>query len=134
MSPSNRPAWLRTAALRALIIALLTVAAGEPAHAQGSLLRKLRETSKVIKEKTEQADTALTNMEATAQAVQCLANEEDCAEQQEVAVCPEVVTDSSAAPFAQPSDTVNAQGQCGRGPRAPPDSSEASRPQSLSKS
>lgn len=134
MSPSNRPAWLRAAALRALIIALLTVTAGEPAHAQGSLLQKLREASNVIKGKVEQADTVLTNMAATAEAVQCLANDEDCAEQREVAVCPLAVEDSSAALLPQPSDTVSPQAQCERASRAPPDSSEASAPQSLSKS
>jgi hypothetical protein len=132
MSPRKPKARLRAAALPALIVALLTVAIGQPAHAQGGFLKKLKEASKTIKEKAEQADTAVTKVEETAGAVECLANDADCAEQPDVPRSPEVVADSAGTPLPSPPGTVSAPGQCE--PGDPPDSSEASSRPSLSKS
>jgi hypothetical protein len=126
MSPSKPKARLRAAALPALIVALLTVGIGQPAHAQVGFLKKLKEASKTIKEKAEQADTAMTKVEETAGAVECLANDPDCAEQPEVQGSPEVVADSGSTLSPSTPGAVSPPGQCERQPRAPPDSSEAS--------
>jgi hypothetical protein len=134
MSPSEHKACLRAAALPALVVALLTVAIGQPAHAQGNFLKKLKETSKSIKEKAEQADTAVTKVGETAEAVECPANDADCAEQPEVQGSPDVVADSGSTLLPSTPGTVSPPGQCEREPRAPPDSSEVSSRQSLGKS
>ena len=133
MSPSRSKACLRAAVLPALIVALLTVAIGQPAHAQGGFLKKLKEASKSVKEKAEQTDTAVTKVEETAEAVECLANDRECAEQREVAGSPEV-GDSGGTPLPSTPGRASPTGQCGGEPRAPPDSSEASSRQSLGKS
>ena len=125
MIPNRSKAHLRAAALPALIVALLTAGIGQPAHAQGSLLKRLQGASRSIKEKAEKADTALTKIEETKGAVECLANDTDCAERPEVSGSPESVADSSAIPLPSPSAAVTAPGECQSQPRAPPDSSEA---------
>lgn len=133
MSPRNTKNCLRAAALPALIVALLTVAIAQPAHAQG-LLNRFKEASKVIKEKAEKADSTVRNVEESMAAAKCLANDADCAERQEVSRSPEVVADSGRTLLPSPPDTVSAPGQCERARRAPPDSGQVSSRRSPSRS
>lgn len=125
MNPSAPKARLRAAALPALIVALLTAGLGEPAHAQGGFLEKLQEVSRHIKDKAEKADSAATKADETVDAVECVANDADCAEEPEAQGPPEGVADSSGIPLPSPPAAASAPGQRESQPRAPPDSSEA---------
>jgi hypothetical protein len=125
MSPIRWAPHLRAAALPALIVAFLTAGIGQPALAQGSVFKKLKEVSRSIKEKAEKADSTLTKAGETAEAAECLADDANCAEQPEVQGSPEVVADSSSTLLSSPSAAVTIPGQCESEPRAPPDSSEA---------
>jgi hypothetical protein len=125
MNPNKCKAHLAAAALPALIVALLTAGIPQPAHAQGGLLKKLQGVSRSISDKAEKADSAVTKVGQTADAVECLTDDEECAKQHGTEQSEGVVADPSGAPFPSPVGVVSAPGQCQSGPRAPPDSSEA---------
>ena len=107
------------------IVALLTAGIAQPAHAQGGLLKKLQGVSRSIGDKAAKADSAVTKVGQTADAVQCLTDDAECEKQHRMEQSEGVGAYPSGAPLPSPVGVVSAPGQCQSAPRAPPDSSEA---------
>jgi hypothetical protein len=125
MNPSKRKYPIRAVALPALIVALLTAGVGQPAHAQGGLFKKLQGAAKTLKDKAEKADTTLTKAEETSEAMGCLLDSGECAEQRGAQESPSVMADSSHTSLSTPGAVGTVPGQCENTPRAPPDTVEA---------
>jgi hypothetical protein len=114
------------AALRALVVALLCVCVGQPVQAQG-FLEKAQKATRAVQEGVqrtgEKADSALSKVDQTADAVECLASDTNCVEKANAEGQPPVAADSSGRAFPSSAGSAMVPGQCDIGLRAPPDTS-----------
>jgi hypothetical protein len=107
---------------RPLAVALLCVCVGQPVQAQG-FLEKAKKATRAVQLAGEKADSALSKADQTADAVECLAGDTNCAEKANAEGQPPVAADSSGRAFPSPAGSATVPGQCNIGLRAPPDTS-----------
>ena len=114
------------AALRALAVALLCVCVGQPVQAQG-LFERVQKATRLVQEEVrragEKADSALSKVDQTADAVECLASDTNCVEKANAEGQPPVAADSSGRASPSSAGSAMVPGQCDIGLRAPPGTS-----------
>jgi hypothetical protein len=118
---------LTPAALRVLTVTLLCVCVGQPMQAQG-FLKKVQKATRSVQEGVQKADSALSKADQTADAVECLASDTNCAEKANAEGQPPVAADSSGREFPGSAGSAMVPGRCDIGLRAPPHTSGSSTP------